>query len=127
MRALALKSSRKFKRRAVMTSQRPSSVLLVIAALVIWASANYAGRRNEMVHKREEVNAACSQVDVVLQRRADLIRNLVETVKGFAAQEQTVLRDIANTRRRASRRLFVVENYPQSKWKVFSPTCLPLA
>ena len=37
-----------------------------------------------MVRKREAVNAAWSQVDVVLQRRADLIPNLVETVKGFA-------------------------------------------
>jgi LemA protein len=47
-----------------------------------------------MVRKRETVNAAWSQVEVVLQRRADLM----ETVKGFAAQEQTVFRDIANAR-----------------------------
>jgi LemA protein len=44
------------------------------------------------------VNAAWSQVDVVLQRRADLIPNLVETVKGFAAQEQTVFIEIAKAR-----------------------------
>jgi LemA protein len=62
---------------------------------VIWVGATYAGRRNEMVRKREQVNAAWSQVDLVLQRRPDLIPNLVETVKGFAAQEQTVFRDIA--------------------------------
>ena len=51
-----------------------------------------------MAVKREAVNAAWAQVDVVLQRRADLIPNLVETVKGFAAQEQTVFGDIAKAR-----------------------------
>jgi LemA protein len=86
-----------------------------------------------MVRKKEAVNAAWSQVDVVLQRRADLIPNLVETVKGFAAQEQTVFRDIANARAALlsardpqakiaangqldsalGRLLVVVENYPQ--------------
>ncbi|HET7184570.1 MAG TPA: LemA family protein [Terriglobales bacterium] len=108
-------------------------VLLVIVVLVIWVGSTYAGRRNEMVRKREQVNAAWSQVDVVLQRRADLIPNLVETVKGFAAQEQTVFRDIANARAALisgrtpqdkiaanaqldsalARLLVVVENYPQ--------------
>src|SRR5256884_7610299 len=55
-------------------------------------------RRNQMAVEREAVNAAWAQVDVVLQRRADLIPNLVETVKGFAAQEQTVFGDIAKAR-----------------------------
>ena len=44
------------------------------------------------------MKSAWSQVDVVLQRRADLIPNLVETVKGYATQEQTVFGDIANAR-----------------------------
>src|SRR5512142_1872337 len=108
-------------------------VLVVIVILALWIGTTYAGRRNEMVRKREQVNAAWSQVDVVLQRRADLIPNLVETVKGFAAQEQTVFRDIANARaallssrsprdriaandrldNALGRLLVVVENYPQ--------------
>ncbi len=108
-------------------------VLVVIGILAIWIGSTYAGRRNEMVRKRETVNAAWSQVDVVLQRRADLVPNLVETVKGFAAQEQTVFRDIANARaallgarspqeriaangqldNALGRLLVVVENYPQ--------------
>jgi LemA protein len=108
-------------------------VLIVIAVLVIWVGSTYASRRNEMVRKKEQVNASWSQVDVVLQRRADLIPNLVETVKGFAAQEQTVFRDIANARaallsarspqekiaangqldNALGRLLVVVENYPQ--------------
>ena len=70
-------------------------VLLVVAFL--FGSA-YVGRRNQMAIKREAVNAAWSQVDVVLQRRADLIPNLVATVKGYAQQEQTVFGEIANAR-----------------------------
>jgi LemA protein len=110
-------------------------VLLVFVLALLWFGSTYVGHRNEMVRKRETVNAAWSQVDIVLQRRADLIPNLVETVKGFAAQEQTVFRDIANARAAMagahtpqeriaangqldsalSRLLVVVENYPQLK------------
>jgi len=54
--------------------------------------------KNQMVAKDEAVKSAWSQVDIVLQRRADLIPNLVETVKGYAKQEQTVFGDIANAR-----------------------------
>ena len=75
--------------------------LLVIGALVLLAvilGGMYASARNEMVRKSETINAAWSQVDVVLQRRADLIPNLVETVKGFAAHEETVFGDIAEAR-----------------------------
>lgn len=73
-------------------------VLVIVAIVLVWFGSTYVSRRNEMVRKKETVNSAWSQVDVVLQRRADLIPNLVETVKGFAAQEQTVFRDIANAR-----------------------------
>jgi LemA protein len=108
------------------------AVLLVIALLL---GGSFISRRNQMAIKREAVNAAWSQVDVVLQRRADLIPNLVETVKGFAAQEQTVFGDIAKARSALlgastpadkiaangrldsalGRLLVVVENYPQLK------------
>jgi LemA protein len=74
------------------------AVLIVIVLVVLWFATTYVGRRNQMVQKREAVNAAWSQVDVVLQRRADLIPNLVETVKGYAAQEQKVFGDIAAAR-----------------------------
>ena len=51
-----------------------------------------------MVAKDQNVKAAWSEVDVQLQRRADLIPNLVETVKGFTKEESTVFGDIANAR-----------------------------
>jgi len=108
-------------------------VVLLILALVVGGA--YVGRRNQMVIKREAVNAAWAQVDVVLQRRADLIPNLVETVKGYAVQEQTVFGDIAAARAALigaktpsdkiaangqldtalGRLLVIVENYPQLK------------
>jgi LemA protein len=95
----------------------------------------YISSRNEMVRKNETVKSDWAQVDVVLQRRADLIPNLVETVKGFAAQEQTVFHDIASARSALlgaqtpadkiaangqldgalGRLLLIVENYPQLK------------
>ncbi len=108
-------------------------VLVVIVLLVLIFGGTFISHRNEMVRKRETVNAAWSQVDVVLQRRADLIPNLVETVKGFAAHEEKVFGDIAAARAAMagaktpqekiaangqldsalSRLLVVVENYPQ--------------
>jgi len=72
-------------------------IVIVVLAL-FWFGSTYVSHRNEMVRKRETVNAAWSQVDVVLQRRADLIPNLVETVKGIAGQEQKVFGDIAAAR-----------------------------
>ena len=70
-------------------------VLLIVALLV---GGMYVSRRNQMVALNETVKSDWAQVDVVLQRRADLIPNLVETVKGYAAQEQTVFGDIAKAR-----------------------------
>jgi LemA protein len=95
----------------------------------------YVGRRNQMVVKSQAVSAEWAQVDVVLQRRADLIPNLVETVKGYATQEQTVFGDIAKARSALlgaqspseriaangqlegalGRLLAIAENYPQLK------------
>ena len=108
-------------------------VVVLILILAFLFGSTYVGRRNQMAIKREAVNAAWAQVDVVLQRRADLIPNLVETVKGIAAQEQKVFGDIAAARAALigaktpadkiaangqldsalSRLLVVVENYPQ--------------
>ena len=71
-------------------------IVIVLIALVVLGQ--YVGVRNTLVTKNEAVKSAWSQVDVVLQRRADLIPNLVETVKGYAQQEQTVFGEIAKAR-----------------------------
>src|SRR5438477_6341213 len=108
-------------------------IVIVLIALVV--GGQYVGVRNTLVTKNESVRSAWSQVDVVLQRRADLIPNLVETVKGYAQQEQTVFGDIAKARSTLlsagtpqekiaanqqldgalGRLLLIVENYPQLK------------
>ncbi len=76
-------------------------VLIVVAIFVIiglLVFGSYISARNQMVTKNEQVKQTWSQVEVVMQRRADLIPNLVATVQGFAAHETTVFADIANAR-----------------------------
>src|SRR5436305_14168854 len=110
-------------------------VLITIVALILFGVGKYIGVKNALVTKNEAVKTSWSQVDIVLQRRADLIPNLVETVKGYAKQEQTVFGDIAKARSQLlnagtpeqkisanaqldgalGRLLLIVENYPQLK------------
>ena len=70
--------------------------VLVLAVLMVISS--YVSARNQMVAKDQAVKSMWSEVDVQLERRADLIPNLVETVKGFTKEESTVFGDIANAR-----------------------------
>jgi LemA protein len=70
--------------------------VLVLAMLMVFGS--FKSAQNQMVAKDQAVKAAWSEVDVQLERRADLIPNLVETVKGFTKEESTVFGDIANAR-----------------------------
>lgn len=72
--------------------------VLGVGALALIAFGSYISARNQMVAKDQDVKAAWSQVEIVLQRRADLIPNLVATVQGYAKQEQTVFGAIANAR-----------------------------
>ena len=77
------------------------AVAAIIAVLVIVAlifGGSYVSHRNQMVTLNETVKSNWAQVDVVLQRRADLIPNLVETVKGIVAHEETVFDDVAKAR-----------------------------
>src|SRR6202158_2788862 len=120
------------------SGERMKKLWIVIGVLVLialFAFGQYVSVRNTLVAKNENVKAAWSQVDIVLQRRADLIPNLVETVKGYALQEQTVFGDIAKARSALlsagtpeqkiaangqldgalGRLLVIVENYPQLK------------
>jgi len=71
-------------------------VLVILVALAAFSS--YIGARNQMVAKDQAVKSKWAEVDVQLERRADLIPNLVETVKGFTKEESTVFGDIANAR-----------------------------
>lgn len=73
-------------------------VILVVVVIGLLVFGSYISARNQMVAKNEQVKQTWSQVGVVMQRRADLIPNLVATVQGFAAHETTVFSDIANAR-----------------------------
>ena len=107
--------------------------IVVVALVVLGVAGSYTGRYNNMVRLRENVKQTWSEVDVDIQRRADLIPNLVATVKGFAKQEQTVIGEVTKARAALggartpgqtiaannqmdgalSRLLVIVENYPQ--------------
>ena len=106
-----------------------------LALLALAVTSTFFSRRNEMVRQKEAIQGSWSQVDVVLQRRADLVPNLVETVKGYAAHEQKIFEDLANARAALmggrtpaeriaanqqlegalARLLVIVENYPNLK------------
>lgn len=73
-------------------------LVLVIAGLAMWG----IGVNNQLVTLQQTVNERWAQVQNVYQRRADLIPNLVETVKGAAAQERTVLEEVTRARASAS-------------------------
>lgn len=73
------------------------AVVIIVLIIVIFGGM-YVGARNQMVRKNETIKSDWAQVDVVLERRADLIPNLVATVKGIAAQEVTVFTAVANAR-----------------------------
>ena len=77
-------------------------VLGVIALIVIGGIGWAIGINNQLVGQEQLVNEKWAQVQNVYQRRADLIPNLVETVKGFAAQEKSVLEAVTQARASAS-------------------------
>jgi LemA protein len=111
------------------------TVLLVLVGIGLIIAFWVYGTYNSLVTLDEETKKAYAQVDVVLQRRFDLIPNLVETVKGYASHEKEVLMGVTEARSRVgraqnigervgaqnelssalSRLLVVVENYPQLK------------
>jgi LemA protein len=72
-------------------------LLVVVALLAIYAIASYNG----LIRGRNQVENAWSQIDVQLKRRIDLIPNLVETVKAYAAHEKTTLEAVINARNAA--------------------------
>lgn len=110
------------------------TILAIVVVLVIIAFPIISSY-NRLVSLEQKVNAAQSNIDTQLQRRSDLIPNLVNTVKGYASQEKDIFTDIANARSKLagatnvteqanadndlsnalSRLLVVVERYPDLK------------
>ncbi|KRN47260.1 MULTISPECIES: LemA family protein [Kandleria] len=69
-------------------------IIAIIAVIVLWCISTY----NSLVKLRNKAQTAWAQVDVVLKRRADLIPNLVETVKGYAKHEKETLQAVIAAR-----------------------------
>ncbi len=110
-------------------------VLIVVGLALVLGGCEFVGERNKFAAEKETISGEWSQVDADLQRRADLIPNLVETVKGYAKEETTVIQSVANARAALvgakspqekidanqqltgalGRLLVVVENYPNLK------------
>jgi LemA protein len=107
------------------------AVVFMAGSLFSW----YINTRNQLVILEENIEAAWAEIDNQLQRRSDLIPNVVATVKGFASHESEVFTNIADARSKLagattvtekaenysqmesalSRLLVIVENYPQLK------------
>ena len=87
----------------------------VVALIIFW----FIGKYNGLVGKEENVNSKWSQVENVYQRRADLIPNLVATVKGYAEHEQQVLTDVISARAKATSVNFNADNLTEENIKAF--------
>ena len=107
----------------------------VLVLILVIAGMSLAGIYNHLVAQDQQVKAAWAQVQNVLQRRADLIPNLVETVKGYAAHEKEIFETVAEARGRLAgatspreaaqanaalssalnRLIAIAENYPNLK------------
>ncbi len=110
-------------------------VLAVILVVALIVGGSLAGTYNRLVSQNEDVTKSWAQIQNVLQRRSDLIPNLVETVKGYAAHEREVFEQVAEARSRLAgavspreaaaanagvasalgRLLAIAENYPALK------------
>jgi LemA protein len=107
----------------------------IIVALLVVMAGGYVSIKNDLVQLRENTDAKFAQIDIQLQRRTDLIPNLISTVKGFAAHEKEVIQSVTDARAKLagaqtvgqkaqanqdlsgalSRLLVVVENSPTLK------------
>jgi LemA protein len=109
--------------------------IVVVVAILLILVFSVVGKYNQLVTLNENVEASLSQIDNQLQRRNDLIPNLVETVKGYASHEEEIFTSIADARARLigggsmedmaqasdelsgslSRLLAISESYPELK------------
>ena len=115
--------------------KKSNAILIIVIAVIVLLGLMLISSYNGLVSKAEEVDNKFSQIDTQLQRRSDLIPNLVNTVKGVAKHEQSVIDSVTTARAKLSgaitveekaaanqeltsalsRLMVVVENYPDLK------------
>ncbi|MBE6294391.1 MAG: LemA family protein [Bacteroidales bacterium] len=93
-------------------------VIAILAVVVIWAISAYNG----MVTLEESVSKAWSDVETTYQRRADLIPNLVNTVKGYATHESNTFQEVAAVRAKATQMIIPAEELTEENMRKFSQT-----
>ena len=91
------------------------AIIVVVVLIAAWATSAY----NSMVGVQEDATTALANVQSAYQRRADLIPNLVETVKGYAAHEQGTFEAVVNARSKATSITLDPENLTPEKLKEF--------
>ena len=112
------------------------AIPIVIIVIILWSLVSwYINTRNQLVYLDENINSSWAEIDNQLQRRSDLIPNIVATVKGYATHENEVFTNIAEARSKLAgaagvtekaaasnqlegalaRLLVIIENYPQLK------------
>ena len=98
--------------------KKKNTIILIVGVVVLivfW----FVGKYNGLVNKEENVNSKWAQVENVYQRRADLIPNIVATVKGYAEHEQQVLTDVVAARAKATSVNFNADNMTEENIKAF--------
>ena len=78
--------------------KKSAIILLIVVAVIVAIATSFIGIHNDLATKREAVDNALSNIDTNLQRRADLIPNLVSTVKGYVKHEDEVIEKITTAR-----------------------------
>lgn len=91
------------------------AIIAVLAIIVIWAISSYNG----LVNKQETVNTAWSNVETQYQRRADLIPNLVATVKGYAAHEENTFKEVVEARSKATQTTLTVDELTEENMQKY--------
>ena len=132
---LAHNIDKQSKMKGVLSMKKGTKILLIIIAIVVVITVPIVSGYNSLISLEQTANASKSNIDTQLQRRSDLIPNLVSTVKGYASQEKEIFTQIADARSKLSgasnvteqanadsqlsnalsRLLVVVENYPDLK------------
>lgn len=102
-----------------MKNKKTLIIVIVVAVVVIALFSWVKGMYNGMIDKEESVSSQWAQVENVYQRRADLIPNLVATVKGYAEHEQQVLTDVVAARSKATSVNLNADNMTEENLKAF--------